>query len=151
MTGVEICMIAKDTLETLKFYENIFDVERIEVTNFPKGQNETRFSIYGLHFHILDENPEYQMIAPKSGDPKPIWYNVTVPDITETHKKALEAGCAEISPVREIETHGVKTSMFSDPFGYIWQLHEIVREVSFEERVRVYEKRESNQIIERGK
>ncbi|MEL7622751.1 MAG: hypothetical protein AAGU12_04095 [Clostridiales bacterium] len=88
---------------------------------------------------MLDENPEYQMIAPKTGDPKPIWYNVTVPDIKKTYAKALAAGCTEIQPITEVETHGVINAMFSDPLGYIWMLHEVVREVSFEDRIRAHE------------
>jgi uncharacterized glyoxalase superfamily protein PhnB len=137
-TGVEIDMIVPDSLEALRLYESIFDVKRIEATDFPKGSNEVVFSIYGVRFHMLDENPDFQMIAPKPGDPKPNWYNITVPNIQKTYKDALGAGCAEVAPIAEIETHGVKTAMFSDPIGYIWQLHEVVREVSFEERVRVY-------------
>jgi uncharacterized glyoxalase superfamily protein PhnB len=143
VTGVELDMIVPDSLEALKLYESIFDLRRIEVTDFPKGQNEVIFSIYDAHFHMLDENPEFQMIAPKPGDPKPNWYNVTVPDISAAYAKALGAGCAEIQPITEYETHGVKNSMFSDPFGYIWMLHEVVREVSFEERIRAYEKMEA--------
>lgn len=139
MIGVEIDMIVPDSLEALKLYESIFEVEKIEVTSFPKGQNEAVFSIYGTHFHMLDENPEYQMIAPKPGDPKPIWYNVTVPDIKKTYAKALAAGCTEIQPITEVQTHGVINAMFSDPLGYIWMLHEVVREVSFEDRIRAYE------------
>jgi uncharacterized glyoxalase superfamily protein PhnB len=122
VTGVELDMIVPDSLEALKLYESIFDLQRIEVTDFPRGSNEVVFSIYSIHFHMLDENPDYKIIAPKPGDPKPIWYNITVPDISETYAKALEAGCAEIQPITEFETHGVKNSMFSDPFGYIWML-----------------------------
>ncbi|MDL2317729.1 VOC family protein [Eubacteriales bacterium OttesenSCG-928-A19] len=136
MFGVEIDMITTDVLEALKLYESFFQVKRIEVTDLPRGQNEAVFTIFGARFHMLDENPDFMMIAPKPGDPKPIWYNVTVPDIASTYRKALDAGCTEISPITEIETHGVKTAMFSDAFGYVWQLHEVIREVSFEDRVR---------------
>ena len=29
---------------------------------------------------------------------------------------------------------GVTNSMFRDPFGYLWMLHQVHREVSFEEK-----------------
>lgn len=132
--SVEICFIVTDSLKALTFYERIFDLLRLEVTDFPLGTNEVVFSIYGTQFHLLDENPEFQMFAPKAGDPKTVWYNVTVTNISKTHKNALEAGCLEIQPITKVETHGVKTAMFSDPFGYVWQLHEIVRDVAPEER-----------------
>ena len=37
MVGVEIDLVVMDTLAALELYEKIFDVERVEVTSFPKG------------------------------------------------------------------------------------------------------------------
>ena len=59
MTGVEIDMVVEDSLSALELYEKIFDVERVEVTTFPKGQNEAVFTLYGVRFHMLDENPDF--------------------------------------------------------------------------------------------
>ncbi|MDV0446014.1 hypothetical protein MmiAt1_16240 [Methanimicrococcus sp. At1] len=139
MIGVEFDIIVTDSIKALELYEKIFDVERIENTSFEKGLNEAVFKIYGTRFHFLDENPDYGMIAAKPEDPKPFWINVLVPDISETFEKAMNTDCTEISPITEIETHGVKTAMFSDAFGIVWQLHEIVREVSFEDRIKAAE------------
>ena len=78
MVGVEIDFVVKDCLKALELYEQIFPVERIEVTNFERGLNEVVFSLYGVRFHMLDENPEYQLIAPKPDDPKTMWLNILV-------------------------------------------------------------------------
>ena len=51
MVGVEIDMIVSDSLKALELYEKVFDIERIEVTNFPKCENEVVFSLYGVRFH----------------------------------------------------------------------------------------------------
>ena len=141
MVGVEIDMIVTDSLSALALYQNIFEIELVEVTDFPTGQNEVVFTLYGTRFHMLDENPKFQLIAPKPGDPKPIWFNILVADITSTYAKALEAGCTEIQPVTEAPDYGVSNAMFSDPFGYLWMLHQIHREVSFEERKKLWEER----------
>lgn len=138
MVGVEIDMIVTDSLKALELYEKIFDIERIEVTDLPKGENEVVFSLYGVRFHMLDENPQFQMIAPKPGDPKPIWFNIMVPDIAETYSKAMNEGCTEVQPVTEMPDYGVSNAMFSDPFGYLWMLHQMHKEVSFEERVKLW-------------
>lgn len=139
MTGVEIDFIVKDSVEALQFYKEIFDIAVIEATSFPKGQNEAVFSIYGTQFHMLDENPEFQMLAPKEGDPKPIWFNITVEDIKLTYEKAIKMGCKEVQPVTEFESHGVRNAMFTDRFGYLWMLHQVHRVVGFEERVKAME------------
>ncbi|QPR66633.1 VOC family protein [Lysinibacillus macroides] len=137
MVGVEIDMVVTDSLKALALYEKIFDIERVEVTDFPVGKNEVVFKLYDVRFHMLDENPEYQMIAPKPDDPKPIWFNILVPNIAETYEKAINAGCKEVQPVTKMPDFGISNAMFSDEFGYLWMLHELHRVVSFEERVQI--------------
>lgn len=136
MVGVEIDMVVKDCLTALPLYESIFEVERIEATAFEIGSNEAVFTIYGTRFHMLDENPDYGLVAPREGEAKPMWLNVLVPDIRKTYAKAMDAGCAEIQPVTEMPEMGGINAMFTDPFGYVWMLHEILREVSFEDRLK---------------
>lgn len=137
MIGVEIDFVVSDCRKALELYESIFDVQRVEVTSYDRGLNEAIFTMYGTRFHMLDENPEYQLIAPGSGDPKSMWVNLIVPDIKETYGKAIASGCTEIQPLTDIEAFGVTNAMFSDSFGYIWMLHQIHREVSFEERLQI--------------
>jgi len=64
-----------------------------------------------------------------------------VPDIEAVHQNALDAGCTEVQPVTEMADFGVSNSLFLDPFGYVWMLHRIHREVSFEDRVKMWESR----------
>ena len=137
MTGVEINFVVQDCRKALALYQNIFDVEPVEVTDYDTGSNEAVFNMYGTRFHILDENPQFHLIAPKPGDPKPMWINLLVPDIQVTFDKAMAAGCTEIQPITEMEAFGVSSAMFADPFGYIWMLHKIHRVVSFEERKKI--------------
>lgn len=139
MVGVEIDMVVTDSLKALELYEQIFDLERVEVTNFPKGENEVVFSLYGVRFHMLDENPEFQLTAPVADKPNSVWFNILVPDINQTYTKAISAGCQEIQSVTEQPDYGLSNAMFLDAFGYVWMLHQIHREVSFEERVKLWE------------
>lgn len=139
MVGIEIDMVVLDSLEAIDAYEKIFDIERVEVTNFKKGGNEAVFTMYGTRFHLLDENQEYQLIAPKKEDPKSMWINIVVPDIRKTYKNAMDLGCTEVQPVTEMSEMGVINAMFMDSFGYLWMLHQIEKEVSFEERCALFE------------
>lgn len=143
MTGVELDFVVKDSLGALSVYERIFEVERVEVTSFPTGRNEAVFTIYGTRFHMLDENAEYQLYAPKPGETKSFWINVTIPDINATFNAAVKAGCTVVMPITEMPGMGVSNALFADPFGYAWMLHQIHREVSFEERVEILRPNES--------
>lgn len=140
MVGVEIDLVVTDSLKAVKVYEEIFDIKRVEVSDLPKGENEVIFSLYGVHFHMLDENPDFQLIAPTPDDPKTIWFNVTVPDIEATFTKAAELNCTPIQPITNLPSYGVSNALFLDPFGYIWMLHQVHRDVSHEERIRLWEK-----------
>ncbi|SDI59802.1 MerR family transcriptional regulator [Natribacillus halophilus] len=125
MVGVEINMIATDSLRALELYEKIFEIERVEVTDFPKGENEVIFTLYGVRFHMLDENPEFGLKAPSVDDPKTISFNVMVTDIKETFSKAISLGCIEMQGVTDLPDYGVSNAIFIDPFGYVWLLHQV--------------------------
>ena len=131
--GTEIDCIVSDARKAFETYQAIFDVNCVEKTDLPLGQNEVVFTLYGTRFHLLDENLDLQMVAPDGG--MSVWFNIAVPNIEETFQKALAAGCTAIQPVVELEGMGAKTAMVSDPFGYLWQLHQILCEVSLEERL----------------
>ncbi|SFE34854.1 VOC family protein [Alteribacillus iranensis] len=139
MVGVEIDMVVKDSVKALELYERIFDIERIEVSDVSRGESEVIFTLYDVRFHLLDENPAFHLIAPTPDDPKTSWVNVMVPDIKDTFRKAMDAGATEIQPVTELPDYGVSNAIFLDPFGYMWMLHQIHKEVSQEERLRLWE------------
>lgn len=40
MVGVEIDFVVSDSLKALELYEKIFDIERVEVSDLPRGENE---------------------------------------------------------------------------------------------------------------
>ena len=39
MVGVEIDFVVSDSLKALELYEKIFDIERVEVSDLPRGEN----------------------------------------------------------------------------------------------------------------
>lgn len=137
ITGLEICMVTPSSILALELYEKIFEVERVEVSDFGVGASEVVFTIYDSRIHLLDENAEHMLIAPKAGDPCSSWLNVAVPDIKTTFKKALDNGCQQVIPITEMPDMGIKNAMFSDPFGYMWMLHQIDKVISHEERVKI--------------
>lgn len=138
ITGVEIDLVVKDSLAALKQYQAIFDLEVVEQTNFPVGLNEVVFTIYGTRFHLLDENPEYQLLAPTPENPQSIWFNVVVPNINDTFLKAIDASATPIQEVTEMKEMGISNATFLDSFNYTWMLHQIHHEVTFEEREEMF-------------
>lgn len=145
MTGVEIDLVVTDSLAALKFYDAVFGVETVEVTNYERGLNEAVFTLYGTRFHLLDENPQYQLMAPKAGDGKPFWINVLVEDIHATLKAAKKEAVTMIQEIIEMPEMGGSNAMFLDPFGHLWLVHEIRTVKSFEERTAYLEEQMKHQ------
>ena len=135
MNLVEIDFIVEDSAKAFELYQTIFDVKKIEGNDFVKGQNAVVFDLYGTRFHMLDANPDYGMIAPSNDHTNSIWFNITVPDINTTFEKAIENECVVIQEIMDMPNMKAKTGMFKDEFGYIWQLHEVYGDVTYEERV----------------
>ena len=98
------------------------------------------FNLYDTRFHMLDANEEFGLKAPDSEHPNTIWFNITVADIVQTHKKALANKCIEMQPVTEMMEGAIQNSLFVDPFGYMWMVHQINQELNFEERTEILEK-----------
>ncbi len=144
MIGVEFDMVVSDSLKALELYERIFEIERVEVTDFPKGENEVIFNLYGTRFHMLDENPDFFLKAPSLEAPISFWFNILVPDIKEAYSKAMDAGCNEIQTVTEMPDYGISNAVFKDPFGYQWMLHQMYEAVSFEDRTKMWEEQRKN-------
>lgn len=139
--GVEIDMVVPDSVKALELYESVFGAERVEVTAYDRGLNEAVFTLFGTRFHLLDENEAYQLFAPKEGERRPMWLNILVPDIKATLEKAKQHGFAEIQPLTELAAMGVSNAILSDPFGYVWMLHQVHRVVSFEERTKLWDEK----------
>lgn len=145
MTGVEINMVVTDSLAAYQLYQTIFQTELVEKSDFPVGSNEVVSTLYGVRFHMLDENPQYQLYAPKEGQAQSIWYNILVEDIRATYDKAIEHGCQPIQAVTEIPEMGISNAIFKDPFGHVWLLHELHHVVSYEDRIKYFEEHMNNQ------
>ncbi len=139
MIGVEFDLVVSDSLAALEQYESVFEVERLEVTDFDPGQNEAVFTMYGGRFHLLDANPEFQLFAPQPGQVASVWANLLVDDIHQVYDKAMDAGWAALQPVTELADFGVSNAVVADTFGHSWMLHQIHRVVSFEDRMKLYE------------
>jgi len=142
--GVELCMVVTSSVAALELYEKIFEVERVEVSDFGVGFSEVVFNVFNARFHLLDENVEQMLVAPKEGDSRTSWLNVAVEDINATFEAAMAAGCQQISPINEIPNMGVRNAIFADEFGYMWMLHQIDRVVSHEERMEYFRKQQES-------
>lgn len=138
--GVEIDMVVENSLKAFNTYEKVFDAEKIESTDYEKGLNEVIFTIAQNRFHLIDENKEYDLVAPTKDTPTTQWFNIITEDIEETYNKAKEEKFKIIQPITEIKEIGAKNTILTDPYGYQWMIHQITEKVSYEKIKKEMEK-----------
>ncbi len=137
MQGIEIDLVIEDSVRAFGLYETVFGAEKVEVTAYRRGLNEAIFTLHGTRFHLLDANPEYGLTAPGPEGPHTMWFNLVVPDIAAQFAKAIAHGFTVVQEVTNLPEMGVRNAILMDPFSYMWMLHQIDREVSFEERTKI--------------
>lgn len=123
MRSVEIDFVVKNSLEAIEKYNKVFEINIIKKTNLDQRLNEVIFEIFGSRFHILDENLEYQIVAPKENENMPVWFNITVENIEEIVKNGEIENFTVISPIKEIFKN-IKNAVLKDPYGYVWIIHQ---------------------------
>ena len=125
MIGLEIDMVVTDSLAAFALYKAVFNAQEIEITSLPKGLNEVVCTMFDTRFHLLDENHEYGLYAPKEKQTQSMWCNLVLENIVGTIQKAEEAGFRVIQPVTHITDYGVMNAIIADPFGYVWMFHQL--------------------------
>lgn len=73
--------------------------------------------------------------------PRSVWYNILVEDTEDTFYKAIDSGCTVVQELMAVADYGVSNAIFMEPFD-IWMLYQINKEVSLEERRKIWEEEE---------
>lgn len=141
MLGIELDMVVSDSLDALETYERVFGAERVEVTDYESGLNEAIFMLSGLRVHLMDENPDYNLIAPQPDDNQPSWLNLVVEDIHQIYSRAMENEFTSVQAPLDVPEMNLVNAVMLDPYGYVWMLHEVHEELSFEERTEILDQR----------
>lgn len=131
-------MVVPDAMEAMAFYEKVFDAKRGDIFHFPdkKGANEANVTVGSVALRLIDENAAYRCYPPKEGEVDSIWLQIIVDDTQAVLKRAVENGAVVGQETSEFM--GTKYAEITDPFGYIWTINQIIREVSYEERRQFY-------------
>jgi predicted enzyme related to lactoylglutathione lyase len=121
----DICIISKDVLSLVKFYETVFDVKATDDSN----EIHAGINIGGLNLTIdsakLTENTAFHYVSGKSSDNTIIGFNVD--DVDAEYKRLLSLG---VTILNEATTHpwGARSFQFKDPDGNILNFRSFPKE-----------------------
>ena len=110
-----------DAEAAIAFYVGIFGAEEkyrlVDPDSGRIGHAELRFG--GSTLMLSDEYPDFGALGPESVGGTPVKLHLYVDDVDATFRKALDAGAAELRPVKD-QFFGDRSGMLEDPFGHQW-------------------------------
>ncbi len=121
----------------IDFYKKVFDatVKGPPMTG-PDGKiGHAEIMIGDSTVMLADENPQMGAASPQTVGGAPVGFVVYVADCDAVTKKAAEAGATVVREPAD-QFYGDRAATIMDPFGYRWDLHSHIEDVSPEEMER---------------
>jgi PhnB protein len=120
----------------IDFYKKAFGAQELVRMPGPGGRvMHAEMQIGDSRFMLSDANPAMGSRDPKSYGGTPISILLYVDDVDMWAKRAQDAGIRVVRPV-ENQFYGDRAGTFEDPFGFQWDIHTTIEEVSPEEMQR---------------
>ena len=113
----------------IEFYVKVLDAKERMRMGAPAGKvGHAELELGESLVMLADENPEMNILGPKSVGGTPVMISVYVEDVDAVFDTAMSAGATS---VREVENqfYGDRTGQFEDPFGHRWSVATHVEDV----------------------
>jgi PhnB protein len=132
-----ICAGAADAIE---FYKKAFGA--VEVARLPGPQGKIMHALIRIGdsaVMLVDENPEWGALSPKSLKGSPVTIHLYVDDADAFAARAVQAGAKITMPVEDM-FWGDRYGKLEDPFGHHWSVATHLRDVTMEEMQQAMQK-----------
>ena len=117
----------------IEFYKKAFGA--VEAARLPGPDGKLMHGmirINGSPVMLVDENPQWGIVSPKSLKGTPVTIHLYVEDADAFVAKAVAAGAKVTMPVAE-QFWGDRYGVIEDPYGHKWSVATHVRDLSMDE------------------
>jgi PhnB protein len=115
-------LVVAGAADAIKFYQRAFGARELIKLEGPDGQlMHACISINGSSVMLVDENPQWKSLGPKSLGGTPVTIHLMVDDVDKTTDQAVAAGAKVIMPVADM-FWGDRYGIVTDPFGHAWSI-----------------------------
>jgi PhnB protein len=126
-------LVVSDGMAAIEFYKKAFGAVEECCMTMP-GTNQVMHAslkIGDSHFMLSGEmkGAECSSVSPLTLGGTPVSIHITVPNVDEAFKRAVDAGAEELTPPADM-FWGDRYGRLKDPFGHEWSLSTPVREMS---------------------
>jgi uncharacterized glyoxalase superfamily protein PhnB len=125
-----VCAGAADAIE---FYKKAFGATEVGRMPGPDGKlMHGAVRVEGSVVMLVDENPQWGALGPRTLKGSPVTIHVYVPDVDAFVAKAVKAGAKVTMPIGDMPW-GDRYGVIEDPFGHKWSIATHIRDVKPEE------------------
>jgi PhnB protein len=115
-------LVIDGAADAIEFYKKAFGATEMMRLAGPNGRlMHASISIDGAMVMMVDENPQYGMLGPKSLKGTPVTIHLNVPDVDASIAKAEAAGAKVTMPATDM-FWGDRYGAVEDPFGHKWSI-----------------------------
>ena len=115
-------LVVAGALEAIKFYERAFGAQELMKLEGPDGKlMHACLSINGATVLLVDENPQWKSLGPKTLGGTPVSIHLHVGDVDRSFEQAVAAGAKAVMPPADM-FWGDRFGVIEDPFGHQWSL-----------------------------
>ena len=134
-----VCAGAADAID---FYEKAFGATEVARVPGPDGKLvHGAVRIEGSVVMLVDENPQWGALGPKTLKGSPVTIHVYVSDVDAFVARAVKAGAKVTMPVDDM-FWGDRYGIIEDPFGHHWSVATHLRDVKPEDLAEAMRKAE---------
>ncbi len=133
MHSVTPHLVIGGAANAIEFYKKAFNA--IEVMRVPGPDGKlihAAITICGSMVMLVDENPAWGMLGPKTLKGTPVIIHLYAEDVDAFVAQAVAAGATVTMPVADM-FWGDRYGVIADPFGHSWAVACHIRDVSLEE------------------
>ena len=113
-------LVCAGAAKAIDFYKKAFGAEEMIRMPGPDGKlMHATLIINGASVMLVDENPQFGMLGPKTLKGTPVTLHLNVPDVDSYVAKAVAAGASVRMPVAD-QFWGDRYGVIEDPFGHHW-------------------------------
>lgn len=126
-------LVCAGAASAIEFYKKAFNATEQARLPGPNGKlMHAAVRIGDSTLMLVDENPQYGMLGPKSLKGSPVTIHLYVNDVDATVAQAVSAGAKVTMPAADM-FWGDRYGQLEDPFGHRWSVATHMRDVSREE------------------
>ncbi len=126
-------LVCAGAAEAIEFYKQAFDAQEAMRIPGPGGKlMHACIRIGDSAVMLIDENPDWGIVGPKSLKGSPVTIHLFVEDVDAIVERAVAAGAKVTMPVEDM-FWGDRYGKLEDPFGHHWSVATHLRDMTQEE------------------